>query len=67
MPLGMRSERKVSDLLTDRKVPAWRKRLVPVVLAGRRIVWVCGIAVDDRAKVDDRTKQVLQFSFHFNV
>jgi tRNA(Ile)-lysidine synthase len=63
----MTSERNVSDLLTDRKIPAYRKRLVPVVLSGSRIVWVCGVALDDRAKVRPETKHVLQFSFHSNV
>ncbi len=66
-PLGMASERKVSDLLTDRKVPAYRKRLIPVLLSGRRIIWVCGVALDDRVKIVPATKQALQFSFHSNV
>lgn len=67
MPLGMTATKNVSDILTDRKVPAWRKRRVPVVLAGRRIIWVCGVAVDDRVKVHAGTKRVLQFSFHSTV
>lgn len=67
MPLGMASTRKVSDLLTDRKIPAFRKRLVPVVISGRRIVWVCGVAIDDRVKIHAGTTHVLQFSFHSNV
>lgn len=67
VPLGMTAARKVSDLLTDRKVPAWRKRRVPVVVSGGRIIWVCGVAVDDRVKVHAGTKQVLQFSFHSTV
>jgi tRNA(Ile)-lysidine synthase len=67
VPLGMTAARKVSDLLTDRKVPAWQKRRVPVVLSGGRIIWLCGVAVDNRVKVRPGTKQVLQFSYHSTV
>ncbi len=67
VPLGMTSHRKVSDLLTDRKVPAFRKPLTPVILAGRRIIWVCGVGLDDRARIRQATTRVLQFSFHSNV
>ncbi len=67
MPLGMAASRKVSDLLTDRKVPAYRKRSIPVVVSGRRIVWVCGVGLDDRSKVRPETTTVLQFSYQSNV
>jgi tRNA(Ile)-lysidine synthase len=63
----MTAAKNVSDVLTDRKVPAWQKRRVPVVLSGGRIVWVCGVAIDNRVKVHAGTKQVLQFSFQSTV
>jgi len=67
VPLGMTSRKKVSDLLTDGKVPSYRRRSIPIVTSGGKIVWVCGVRLDDRFKVTSRTRQVLQFSYHSNV
>ena len=67
IPLGMTSRKKVSDLLTDGKVPSHRRSSIMVVTSGGKIVWVCGVRLDDRFKVTGRTRQVLQFSYHSNV
>lgn len=67
VPLGMASHKKVSDLLTDGKVPSYRRRSIPIITSGGKIVWVCGVRLDDRFKVTPRTRRVLQFSYHSNV
>jgi tRNA(Ile)-lysidine synthase len=67
IPFGMASRKKVSDLLTDQKVPAHRKKGIPVVTSGGRIVWVCGVRIDDRYRVTTHTKRVLQFTYHISV
>ena len=38
--------KKVQDVLVDAKVPRFLRDLVPMVLAGRRLVWVVGHAAD---------------------
>jgi len=53
MPLGMENEKKVKDLLIDRKVPVDKRDSVPVVLdSGGNIVWVGGVEVSQKAALE---------------
>jgi tRNA(Ile)-lysidine synthase len=47
-PLGLGGTKSLQDLFTDRKVPRALRRSLPVVEAGGKIVWVAGVAVDER-------------------
>ena len=47
-PLGLGGTKTLQDLFTDRKVPRALRRTLPVVEAAGRIVWVAGVAVDER-------------------
>jgi tRNA(Ile)-lysidine synthase len=47
-PLGVGGTKTLQDLFTDRKVPRALRRTLPVVEAGGEIVWVAGVAVDER-------------------
>jgi tRNA(Ile)-lysidine synthase len=58
-PLGMHNSKLVSDILTDRKVPASRRGRVPLVLSGEEVVWCAGVAVSDRFKVTDKSERAL--------
>jgi tRNA(Ile)-lysidine synthase len=62
-PLGLGGEKKVSDFLVDSKVALDRKRDVLVVADGEKIIWVCGMRLDDRYKVDTATKNVIRLEF----
>lgn len=57
-PFGMKGMKKVSDYLTDEKVPLHEKDHVFVVCSGETIVWVVGFRPDERFKVDQETKKV---------
>jgi tRNA(Ile)-lysidine synthase len=54
-PLGLGGSKSLQDLFTDRKVPRALRRTLPVVETGGEIVWVAGVAVDERfaARDDD--------------
>jgi tRNA(Ile)-lysidine synthase len=54
-PVGLGGSKSLQDLFTDRKVPRALRRTLPVVEAGGEIVWVAGVAVDERfaASEDD--------------
>ena len=58
-PLGLKGHKKVSDVLTEAKIPLHRKRRYPVLRSGDDILWVCGIRLNDKYKVTDGTKEVL--------
>ena len=59
-PLGLGGEKKVSDFLVDAKVPLDRKREVMVVASGETIIWVCGLRLDDRFKVESNTRTAMR-------
>ena len=51
-PVGLGGTKTLQDLFTDRKVPRALRRTLPVVEAGGEIVWVAGVALDERAAAD---------------
>ena len=63
-PLGMKGkEKKLSDFLIDEKVPLDRKGEVLVVADGDKIVWICGMRVDDRYRVVKDTNRIMKLEF----
>ena len=57
-PLGMKDLKKVSDFLTDEKVPTSERKKQLVLLNRNQIVWVVGLRIDDRFKLNSKTKKV---------
>jgi len=57
-PLGLCHRKKLSDLFTDMKIPWEDKRRFPLLVDKEKIVWVCGIRIDDRVKVTENTHEV---------
>jgi tRNA(Ile)-lysidine synthase len=47
-PVGLGGTKTLQDLFTDRKVPRELRRTLPVVTSDEEIVWVAGVAVDER-------------------
>lgn len=58
-PLGMNTQKNVSDLLTDAKVPLHEKEQQTVLLSGERIIWVLGQRIDQQYRITAETKKVL--------
>jgi len=50
-PLGLPSEKKLKDLLIDRKIDAGSRDRIPLILRNGTIVWVAGVAVSERFRV----------------
>jgi tRNA(Ile)-lysidine synthase len=59
-PLGMEGSRKLQDMLTDAKVPARQRPLVPVVRDGERIVWLAGVRMSDEYRVGPDTCRAIR-------
>ena len=59
-PLGMKGRKKISDLLTEHKVPVHLKDQAWVLVSGGEIVWVAGLKISDRFKILPSTRQVFQ-------
>jgi tRNA(Ile)-lysidine synthase len=47
-PAGLGGSKSLQDLFTDRKVPRALRRTLPVIESNGAIVWVAGVAVDER-------------------
>jgi tRNA(Ile)-lysidine synthase len=58
-PLGLGGTRKLSDVFTDRKVPAAERRTYPVVVCGEAIVWVPGVVRSQVLRVHSTTRRIL--------
>jgi tRNA(Ile)-lysidine synthase len=64
IPFGMAGHKKLKDFFVDLKVPSERRRTTPILVSGNTPVWICGFRIDDRFKVRDDTKKILQVRLH---
>lgn len=63
-PLGFHGTRKVSDILTDMKVPAHEKESYPILICNQEIVWVPGYRIAEKFRVTDQTKTALHIKWN---
>lgn len=59
-PMGMDGERKLKEIMIDRKIPAHARSRWPVVATGDRAIWVVGHLIDQRGAVVDGTPRLLR-------
>jgi tRNA(Ile)-lysidine synthetase, C-terminal domain len=57
-PLGMRGEKKLKELLSERKIPQEERDWLPVFVSGGQIVWVPGLPVAEKFKVTSGSRKV---------
>lgn len=62
-PLGMTGSRKLSDMLTDAKVPKRLRGGVPVVRDGEQIVWLAGVRMSDEYRVTGETTRAIRLTW----
>ncbi|MBF0530369.1 MAG: tRNA lysidine(34) synthetase TilS, partial [Deltaproteobacteria bacterium] len=58
-PLGLTGAKKLSDFFIDRRVPAWQRSKVPLIVDQNHLVWIAGYCVDDRVKITSETRRVI--------
>lgn len=63
-PLGLGHEKKLKDLLIDRKIPIEQRDRIPLLIWNGEIVWVAGVEISDAFKItgDDGDRYVVQSS-----
>ena len=61
-PAGLGGSKSLQDLFTDRKVPRALRRTLPVVESDGEIVWVAGVAVDERFAASEDTPGAIGLS-----
>jgi len=63
VPLGMNGEKKISDILIDKKVPREKKSRIYVLASEEEIICILGIGISEHVKVTHSTEKVLKISF----
>jgi tRNA(Ile)-lysidine synthase len=59
-PLGMEGEKKVKDLFIDYKIPAAQRKKIPLLFKNDQLLWVAGLRLDHRVRLQPETQQVLR-------
>lgn len=59
-PLGMKGTKKVSDYLTDQKIPLNDKASCKVLISSGKIAWVLGECLSDHFKITEFSKKVVK-------
>jgi tRNA(Ile)-lysidine synthetase-like protein len=63
-PHGMNGHHtKLSEMMINAKIPRRVRDRMPVLVCGERIVWACGLRIDEHARVTPATQRILRFRF----
>ena len=58
-PVGMEGTKKLKDFYIDRKIARDLREVIPVILSGEEIIWLPGIAISEKVKIQPSTKEYL--------
>lgn len=59
IPLGMDNEKKLQDFFIDSKMPLHLRDDVPVFCDKEKIIWIGGMRMDNRVKVDSSARAII--------
>lgn len=63
-PLGLNGFKKISDYLTDIKMRRDQKENLWILLSGTDICWIIGSRPDDRFKITNKTKNIVEIEWN---
>lgn len=59
-PLGLNGTKKISDFLTELKIPNSERKSKLVLLNENQIIWLVGHRIDESVKIEEKTKKVIK-------
>ena len=63
-PLGAPGDRLLSDYFTDRKVDRPLRDCWPLVAAGNRVLWVCGLGLGETARLQNERLRCVRLTIY---
>ena len=67
IPLGMKNFKKISDILIDSKVNRFEKKNKYILCSNDKIIWLCGLKLDERFKITSKTKSFAELKWKKNI
>ena len=61
-PLGMLHEKKVQDVLVDKRIARPARDSIPLFFSASHCIWLAGIALDERARLTGNTEHIVRLS-----
>ncbi|HEU5163104.1 MAG TPA: tRNA lysidine(34) synthetase TilS [Thermoanaerobaculia bacterium] len=65
-PLGSPHEKKIGELLIDRKIPRDQRDRIPLLIWNGAIVWIAGVEISDDFKVTEPWRETFEASIDGN-
>lgn len=63
-PMGLKGEKKLKDWFIDKKVPLEERNRAVLVADGNQVLWIVGMALSERAKITDKTKEIVKIQYN---
>ena len=59
-PLGAPGDRLLSDCMSDKKIDRPLRDYLPLICAGRRVIWAGGLGIAHEARIQSETKRMVR-------
>ncbi len=59
-PLGAPGQKKVKEIMRAKGIPLSQRKKQPVFLSGSEIIWILGLPVSDKFKIEKTTTDLFE-------